>query len=100
VWKQAFRILKPGGRLYIADMVREPSCRDERGNALPAKGPTEAWACCVAGTVSPAYFSESLVEASFESVEFVSTTDYRTSPEMIGAQFRARKPGQTASRSS
>ena len=93
VWKQAFRVLKPGGRLYIADMVRDPACRDKQGNALPAKGPTEAWACCVAGTVSPDCFSDSLVEAGFKSVEFVGTTDYRTSPETIGSQFRARKPG-------
>jgi arsenite methyltransferase len=93
VLKHAFRILKPGGRLYIADMVRDPSCHDKPCDALPSKGPTEAWASCVAGTLSPDCFSDSLMKAGFAAVEFVGTTGYRTSPETIGALFRARKPG-------
>lgn len=95
VLHQAFRMLKPAGRLLIADMVRvpDPSCHGEHGDA-----PAESWAGCVAGTVSPDAFSDALAKAGFESVEFVGTTGYRTSPETIGALFRARKPGETQSR--
>jgi ubiquinone/menaquinone biosynthesis C-methylase UbiE len=91
VVKHALRILKPGGRLYIADMVRETSRTDIQNQAVPSKVSPVAWASCVAGTVSPEGFTEFLRQAGFIDVEFVGTTGYRTSAETIGALFRARR---------
>ena len=45
-----------------------------------------------AGALAPASFVKMLVEAGFAGAEFLQTTSYRTSPETIGATFRARKP--------
>jgi arsenite methyltransferase len=89
--KQVFRILKPGGRLHIADMTREASCHEKQGQSVPNKAPAEAWASCVAGTVSPEHLVDSLKKTGFVEVEFIGTTGYRTSPETVGALFRARK---------
>jgi arsenite methyltransferase len=88
VLKEALRVLKPGGRLYIADMVREQptppaeSCVEQ---------PAGSWANCVAGTLSPDCFVQMIVVAGFVEAEFIATTGYSTAPETIGATFRARK---------
>jgi arsenite methyltransferase len=87
VLQEAFRVLKPGGRLCIADLVREAasSHRDTETSG-------GSWANCVAGTLSPDCFLQLLEQASFVDPKLVSTTGYRTSPETIGAIFQARKP--------
>jgi SAM-dependent methyltransferase len=89
VLKEAFRVLKPGGRLYIADMVRDTSTEDSSCDASNSEG---SWANCVAGTLASERFLQLLEEAGFTDAEMVGTTGYRTSPETIGALFRARKP--------
>ena len=88
VLKQAFRVLKPGSWLYIADIIRDPA------STAKACAGTDggSWANCVAGALAPACFVEMLADAGFAAAEFLHTTNYRTSPETIGATFRARKP--------
>lgn len=88
VLKGAMRILKPGGRLYVADMIADEAA------APAARCPSshdDSWAHCVAGTITAARFLEMLREAGFASAELVGTTAYRTSPLTIGAMFRAVK---------
>jgi len=89
VLKEAFRVLKPGGRLYIADMVRDTSTEDSSCDPSNSEG---SWANCVAGTLASERFLQLLEEAGFKYAEMVGTTGCRTSPETIGALFRARKP--------
>jgi ubiquinone/menaquinone biosynthesis C-methylase UbiE len=83
VFKEIFRVLKPGGRLQFADMVRDGA--DE----IPSCG---SWADCVSGTVEPQRYLEMLSAAGFMESELVSLTGYRTAANTIGATFRARKP--------
>lgn len=88
VLKEAFRILKPGGRLYIADMVRDitiPAAKTGRSRS------EDSWANCVAGTLTPDCFLKMIREAGFENAEFVGITGCRTAPETVGATFRAKK---------
>ena len=88
VLKEAARVLKPGGRLYIADMVRDPAASHAQCDAANPEG---SWANCVAGTLAPECFLQLLEEAGFANATMVGTTGYRTSSETIGALFRARK---------
>jgi len=84
--KEAFRVLKLGGRFQIADMIRDesiPQCEKVTGGS---------WANCVGGTVTISCFLRMLAETGFVRATCVKTTGYRTSVSTIGALFFAEKP--------
>lgn len=83
VLKEAFRVLKPGGRMQIADMVRD---------GVPESCEAEPWADCVAGTLAPASFLAMIEQAGFATARLAGTTKYRTSQSTVGALFYAEKP--------
>jgi ubiquinone/menaquinone biosynthesis C-methylase UbiE len=72
VLEEAFRVLKPGGRFAVSDVVVE--------GELPAdvKQSMELWIGCVAGALSDREFSALLSESGFEqpSIEFTRTYDF------------------------
>lgn len=83
VFKEVFRILRPGGRFQFADTVRE--------GAVGASS-CGSWADCVSGTVEARRYLDMLEATGFCDAEMVSFTSYKTAPTTIGATFRARKP--------
>ena len=60
---EAFRVLKPGGRLAVADMVARGALPDAVRRNL------ELWAGCVAGALEEDEYRELLGEAGFEGIE-------------------------------
>ena len=94
VLKEAFRVLKPGGRLAVSDMVEvEP---------LPAhvKSAMDAWAGCVAGTIPVDAYRAAVTDAGFGAVEIEITNTFgpgeaglpEGSGKIASAFIRARKP--------
>jgi len=62
VYKEAFRILKPGGRLAISDMVAIAELPDELKKNL------DNYCGCITGTISAAEIEQMLTEAGFENI--------------------------------
>jgi SAM-dependent methyltransferase len=87
VLEEIFRVLRPGGRLQVADMVRTPST----GDPACCSG-EESWADCVSGTLDPNIFLSMLKKTGFLDVELTGFTGYKTAAGTIGALIRAVKP--------
>ncbi|MEP7013245.1 MAG: arsenite methyltransferase [Acidobacteriota bacterium] len=68
---EAFRVLKPGGRLAISDVVFL--------GAVPAdlKKSVELWAGCVAGALESDEYRSLLAEVGFEAIDIEPTRVYR-----------------------
>src|SRR6266704_6443963 len=71
VLQEAFRVLKPGGRLAVSDVVTRGEVDVQiRQNIL-------LWVGCVAGALEENEYREKLVAAGFEQVEIEPTRIYR-----------------------
>jgi len=92
VLKEAFRVLRPGGRLAVSDMVElEPL-------PLHVKSAMDAWAGCVAGTIPVDAYRAAVVDAGFDSVEIEITN--RFGPGEAGLPVGAGKIGSAFIRAS
>lgn len=108
VLAEAFRVLKPGGRFAVSDVVVRGDVPADIRHSL------ELWIGCVAGALEEATYREKLTKAGFEEIEIVPTRIYRIEDakeflagaglnvEAIASQVdgrfmsafvRARKPG-------
>ena len=89
VFREAFRVLTPGGRIVVSDVVADQE--------LPAsvREDPQAWAACIAGAVREADYVEFLRQAGFEDVR---TSEARTpfAAGLHSAVVTARKPASRA----
>src|SRR2546426_11342869 len=71
VLAEAFRVLKPGGRLAVSDVVT-------RGEVPAAiRKSVELWIGCVAGALGEHEYREKLAKAGFEAIDVEPTRIYR-----------------------
>src|SRR5262249_44360936 len=71
VLREAFRVLKPGGRFAVSDVVT-------RGQVAPAiRKSVLLWVGCVAGALEDAEYREKLAAAGFDQIEIEPTRIYR-----------------------
>ena len=71
VLREAYRVLKPGGRFAVSDVVR----RGELPEAI--RSSVEMWIGCVAGALHVAEYRRLLEEAGFVSIAIEPTRIYR-----------------------
>jgi ubiquinone/menaquinone biosynthesis C-methylase UbiE len=71
VLREAFRVLKPGGRLAVSDVVT-------RGEMLPEiRQSVLAWVGCIAGALEENDYRSKLADAGFEQIDLEPTRIYR-----------------------
>lgn len=84
VISEMFRVLAPGGRVGVSDVVAEdeltPQQRAERGSYVG----------CIAGALSRSEYHHELARAGFENITVEFT--HEVAPHMHGAIVRATKP--------
>ena len=69
--REAFRVLKPGGRFAVSDVVT-------RGEILPEiRHSVLAWVGCVAGALDETEYKTKLAQAGFGQIEIEPTRIYR-----------------------
>jgi arsenite methyltransferase len=82
VFSEIFRVLKPGGRLMVSDIVTEKELPES------VKNSSEAYCSCIAGAALKSDYLLTIAEAGFkdinivgESVSYIQPSDFVTEEE-------------------
>jgi ubiquinone/menaquinone biosynthesis C-methylase UbiE len=70
VFREAYRVLKPGGRIMVSDKVTEGNLPDEVKKSL------DAWAGCIAGALEKNDYLDKIRKVGFKNVRIVSESGY------------------------
>lgn len=93
VFREAFRVLKPGGRASISDIVTEGEFSPE------LRAQMDQWASCVTGAIDANRYTAMMHEAGFAEIEVVGKKSAEQivghadgMPRIFSARITARKP--------
>ncbi len=91
VLREAYRVLKPGGRFAVADMVALGEL------PAPVKAALDLWAGCVAGTIPVDAYASTLLSAGFADIDIEVTREVAlpgVHGKIASAYLRARRPNR------
>jgi arsenite methyltransferase len=84
VIREAARVLRPGGRFAVSDVIADPDMD------AATRADMQAWTGCIAGALPRAEFEQALTDAGLVDVEIRET--HRVHAHASSAIVRARKP--------
>ena len=70
VFREVFRVLRPGGRMNVSDIVVDGELPQ------PIRDNLDAWAGCIAGALDEAEYLSKIRAAGFEDVQVLSRSSY------------------------
>jgi len=70
VFREAYRVLKPGGRLTVSDIVSEGAIPDEM------KNDPEAWTGCIAGALQREEYLDKIRKSGFGETQILSSREF------------------------
>ena len=85
---EAARVLRPGGRLAVSDVIADPDMD------AATRADMAAWTGCIGGALTEAQFRAVLQDAGFEDIEIRAT--HRVHEHAAAAIIRARRPDAPA----
>jgi arsenite methyltransferase len=92
VFAEAYRVLKPSGRLTVSDIVSEGAIPDE------IKNDPDAWAGCIAGALEQQEYLEKIKKAGFADIQILSSREFyienkanQTLEKLFSVTVKARK---------
>ena len=88
VLREVARVLRPGGRFAISDVIADPELD------AATRQDMAAWTGCIAGALTEWAYRQLLAEAGLVGTEIRET--HRVHPSAGSAIIRARKPGRPA----
>jgi len=86
VLREAFRVLKPGGRFAVSDVVVRGPVPPEMRRSM------ELWVGCIAGALEESEYRAKLEAAGFKDVSLETTRAYDPEGKFASAFIRAAKP--------
>lgn len=97
VFRDAFRVMKPGGKLAVSDIVTDGPLPDE------IKSNMSAWAGCIAGALDVNEYIQGIEDAGFTDVklipsywdqEMVDSVVQQLDPELVAQVEKAKSEGK------
>lgn len=88
-FREAYRVLKPGGRIMVSDLVTEGPLPEE------AKRDFELWTGCIAGALERKDYIETIKKAGFMDIKIISENTWKADKvnvDVTSIKVKAVKP--------